>query len=334
MDDNISLFGNPRTLQAHKEMQMRDIQRGQATSRIHAADRAGLHTALVVGTNERGDVMLDRFTDDQGKGAYFSSLNFTPCRNGDTVIYAYADEVPIVLGKMPDDKTPWRVPQWSMQDTFHFEDFEFAAGASSNLGILDWGIATNGGVGAAHPGFTNNPGLVTMQTGTTAGTYTYIHPKAAAGMSIDSIHQLGFQFYVYDSLNLCQNFAGLIDNGVNLTNYIGAIQNSIAGTGGVERQWNFCSRKASGAARCVPTNVPCTDGRYYRIVFTKISSGVWAMSVTDTYSKIEDTVINSGCPNDLNAQFFPYSRIYMLTASSVRTQYLDYIWWSRRALMR
>jgi hypothetical protein len=333
MDDNISLFGNPRTLQAHKEMQMRDVQRGQATSRIHAADRAGLHTALVVGTNERGDVMLDRFTDDQGKGSYFSSLNFTPCRNGDTVIYAYADEVPIVLGRMPDDKTPWRVPQWSMQDTFHFEDFDTAAAGASGIGILDWVITAPSGSGFPFSGFANNPGMIQLTTGTTVGSYSYTYPKPQYGLQTDSLHQVGFMVFPSNILLTCQVISGLTDNVVNYTNYIAAIAGP--GSGGVDAQWNFCSRKASGTQHCVISNVPFIDNHYYRIVFTRISPGVWAMSITDTSTKVEDTVINSGCPSDINAApLFPTSRIYMTNASAAKTLWLDYVWWSRRALLR
>lgn len=320
---NFSATGNPRTLQTHKEMQMRDVQRGERSRRNPVADRSGLHTDRVVGVDSNGDVMLERFTDySTGKGQSFSPLNFTPCRVGDTIIYAYADETPIVLGKMPDDKTPWRVPQASMQDTFFFHDMDILDGFWYQGGV------TGGATITGSAGQKENPGLFILTTGGTGvGQYAYVHPTFTGvnGLLIEGLSQVGFGLAPSSNAPASvQILVGLTDHGINFTNYIVGIVNQGA-------PWNAQAIRTGITVQNQVTSIAYNPLHVYRIVMTKIAPGSWAISVTDVTDRIEETVISNDAPK--SGVVYPIARIYpqVTTLSNLS---VDYMWWSRRSLKR
>lgn len=320
-------LGHPRTLQAHKEMQMRDVQRGDQARSKPVADRTGLHIDLVVGIDANGDVRLSRFTDAALKGASFSALNHSSPKVGDTVIYAYADETPIVLGKMPDYHSVWRAPEWSNQDTFFLEDFDFGGGALGTYGIHNW---TGAGTVNHHAGAETYPGVLSIVSGTSVGSASYAHPKISGGLLADSLWQVGFGVVPVNNTAACQSLVGLVDNAATIANYIAVFDhNGIAGEDGY---WQAATRLASGTPLMVTTSIPSVDGHRYRIAFRRVSTGHWMCTVADVDSEIEATVSLYGAPKA--TALFPYVRNYPNIATTAKTLYLDYAWWARKGIFR
>lgn len=319
--------GHPRTLQAHKEMQMRDVQRGEQSRSKPVADRSGLHVDIVVGVDENGDVRLQRFSNESLNGTTFSALNHSSPKIGDTVIYAYADETPIMLGKMPDYHTLWRAPEWSNQDTFFLEDFDFSGGTLGTHGIHNW---TGTGTVNLTAGAPTYPGVLEIISGTSIGSLSYAHPKAVGGLVADSLWQCGFGIVPIDTVGACQSLVGLVDNGATLANYIAVFDSN--GLVGEDGYWHAATRLASGTPMIVTTNIPSIDGHRYRIAFRRASTGHWFCTVADVDNEVEATVSLFGAP--ATSPLFPYVRNYPNIATTARTLCLDYAWWARKGISR
>jgi hypothetical protein len=322
---DIRRTGHPRTLGTHREMQMRDVQRAGAKNNKPIVDRNGLHVGMVVNVDKHGNVQVDNFTDDlTGVGQWFSCLNHTSPRAGDKVIYGYVDDAPFVLGKMPDDSTAGKIPEVHMEDTFFFDDFEF--GTANDMGILTWqGITSGGGVSMSN-GTIDTPGAIVLSTGTTVGTYSYTHPKfSLAAFFAANLYQVGFGGFSPNVSSLCQWVVGLTDNGVAPANYILFVSN------GTDGNWGVAYKE--GASTATPNlGVPYVDNHYYRFLLQRTDTGgTWLASIYDITAGIAGSVL---LPFTYAGSLVPYSRNYMLTASTSRTAYLDYCWWSRRNLKR
>lgn len=326
---------HPRTMAMHQDWQMRDIARADLVNRNPGVNTNALRTSTVVRARRNGDVQIEAFTDlITGQGMWFTPLNFSPCREGDTVVYGYADDVAIVLGRMPDVTIPFMIPNNSMQDTLFFEEFDHGGGTSGTLGLYRWivGLAGTGtfsqvAVSADHPG------CILLQTGTAIGGYAYLAPPGSSGQFIESIDAVGWMFATSDGGGggtgaATQVFPCITDNFASPANYVGFLNNQLASP-----NWTFVMNNTSpvGSA-AIDTGIPCVDGNWYRCMIKRIGPGEWAGYIADTTNKIDSVTILRGAP--LASTVYPYVRFYPLIATTVRHCYVDYIWWSKRGLLR
>jgi hypothetical protein len=331
------IHAHSRTMMMHQEWQLRDSARAELAQRNPVASRTGIHASAVVRARKNGDFQIEAFTNlETGVGTWFSALNFSPCREGDTVLYTYVDEIPICLGRMPAPTLPWMIPNASFQDTVYFEEFDFGGGALGTYGLYRWtGAVAGTGSISQGPGDANTPGLMIIVAGTTIGAYAYIHPSSGAGsgLPIESIDSVGWKVWNVNAGNggtaaTNQIFVGIVDSGASLTNYVCFLQNNFS-----NGNWSFQIVNASVVTASVDTGIPCIDGHIYRFMIKRVGPGQWAGYIWDVTDNIDAVALGRGA-NTTSLAMFPYVRHYPLVATTARTIYVDYVWWARRGLNR
>lgn len=335
MADDI-LSGHPRTLAMHQDWQMRDIARTDLALSKPGVNMNALRSTTVVRARKNGDFQIEAFTNmETGVGMWFSALNFSACREGDTVIYAYVDEVPIVLGRMPDVTIPWMVPNNSMQDTLFFEEFDHGSASTGNIGLYRWQLNFAGtGTWGVGGGDYIHPGVIILQTGTTLGGYAQIITPQSWGMPLESLDSVGWMVWNVNNGGggtgaPVQIFPAVIDNAASPQNYVGFLNNQFA----ANQNWSFSMNSTSPAVSAsIDTGIPCVDGHWYRMMIKRIGAGEWAGYIADLNDKIDSVSILRGAP--LVANVFPSLRCYPLITTSARTTYLDYVWWARKGIPR
>lgn len=327
---NETSTGNPRTLITHQEMQMRDVQRAQLAAETPTVSRSGLHVANVVSVDRNGDVKLDVFTNmTTGEGTTFSCLNFTACRPGDTVIYTYVDETPIVLGKMPAFHSPWRVPQWGFQDTFMFDDFDTGAVTSGAIGNHKWFTGANGSGVIGFAGYVaGHPGIFYTDVNATVGSYGIIYSSTNLFWP-DDLVQFGFGFLTnaVGTATAAQVLFGTTDN---LTTFANATYFYNSGA-----LWRVACNVAGVSQYDISTDFPFVDQNWYMICFQQILPKTWVLHIFNTTDGTSTVVPlpNPGFSMSGAGQVLVH-RLYQNTAGVERTVYLDYAWWARRNLTR
>lgn len=326
---DITTGGHPRTLKSHQDARLRSQQRAALTNERPVVEKSGLHLDKVVDVNSLGGVQLSRFRDPEtGGGQYFSCLNFTSPRIGDVVIYSYADDSPIVLGKMPDYRIPWRVPEWHGQDTFFFDDFDLGGNSTAGFSLARWlvSVQTSGSY-ALSPGTFDRPGQMILTNIAAVGSYAILYNGlGASGLIPESLSQIGFSFFTTNSQGgAAQTLIGLVDSAI-VANWI-----CLFGQGATfSIQWNTSSPAAS---LNIDTGVPYYDGHWYTVVMTRLTTATWAFHIIDvTDLRVNGPFILNNCPTTV--AMFPMCRLYNLTGSGTRQINIDYFWWSRNLVPR
>lgn len=99
---------HPRTAEMHTTWRLRDQQRRQAQhqARVIPAN-SEIKIAKVSAINANGDVQLDRFTDADGRGEWFSPLNGRTPEVGQAAMYTYVEGSPVVMGTPMSDEGTW-----------------------------------------------------------------------------------------------------------------------------------------------------------------------------------------------------------------------------------
>lgn len=321
--------GHPRTLKSHQDARLRAQQRATLSNDRPVVEKSGLHLDIVVGVNKFGGVMLSRFQDPEvGGGQYFGCLNFTSPRIGDVVIYSYADDSPIVLGKMPDYRTPWRIPEWHSQDTFFFDDFDLGGNSTVGFSLGRW-LATvvNSGAIAINAGSFDRPGQIVLSNIASIGSYAIMYPGLGTTALVqESLSQVGFSFLTTGSQSgNAQTLVGLADSSA-IANWIFLFASGATFT----IQWNTSSPAAS---LTLDTGVPYFDAHWYKVIMTRLTTATWAFHIIDiTDLKVNGPFILNNCPT--TPIMYPMIRLYNLTGTGVRSCFVDYIWWSRNLVPR
>lgn len=323
--------GNPRTLITHQQMQMRDVQRAQLAAETPTVSRSGLHVANVVAVDRNGDVKLDVFTNmATGEGTTFSCLNFTACRPGDTVIYTYADETPIVLGKMPAFHSPWRVPQWGFQDTFMYDEFDTGTNTSGNIGNHKWfsSVTGSGAIGIPPSYIVGHPGIYYTDVNATVGSYAIIYSSSNLFWP-DDMQQFGFTILGsgVGQASAAYLLVGLTDNLSTFANMV-----IVQVMGGV---WRAQCNVAGVNQYDVSTEFPYIDGNWYQICFQQILPKTWVVYILNMSDKtsVIFPLPSPGVSMSGTGQMLVH-RLYQNVAGTDRFCYLDNAWWARRNIPR
>jgi hypothetical protein len=192
---------HPRTADMHKQMRVRAIQRRQAKSRRRQVLSQQSKTATVVDVNAYGDVKLDRFTNEDGVGEYFTAANGTVPQIGSVVPYTDLEGVPVVLGTVgetgehrlgnPDDG--WVGSDYAYRGSLRYDPRESvirrALPKVGNPFYIEWDDHFHTGTGASLTGRYDEGGTgpalayhvgglhetwVRLQTGGTSGNARWI----------------------------------------------------------------------------------------------------------------------------------------------------------------
>jgi len=315
-------------------MQSRDVQRAQA-NQVPPVERSGLHLDTVVGVNADGDVMLDRFTNDQGVGQFFSCLNHTAPIIGDNVIYGYVDDAPFVLGKMPDFNQHWRVPARGLRDTFDYDDFEgYIISGASLFSKFYWVLSSTANSVFVTPtaAFPEHPGEIDMNINTAGvvGNYSVMYAGALT-WAMANYHQFEWMVWASNVTNgVCQCLAGLTDHSVNFTNCF-LFTNQYNATTGANRWVALCNIGGVGQYT-LDLGIDFISTHYYILNVRNLDGVRWVATIVNTTNGDMSVQPIKFVPT---VYMVPVMRNYQLAASALTKDYIvDYFAWSKRDLAR
>jgi hypothetical protein len=328
MDDILS--GNPRTLMDHKEMAARATQKQSAEDTSIVAVQGGLHIATVIKVDPaEGAVLLDTFSDGTAEGSWLRVLNFTQPVPGESVIWAYVDGSPCVLGTLPDNMRPWRVPATGMPDTFFFEDFERGFGDF----ITQLGTGANSD---AFGGVENHPGVAELGSGTTSGSEARLRLEET-NMNLSNVGEAEFMVQGTGTGNhryivgVC-NSIETREEGV----FVGFDSDSILSA----TNWRAWGSIGGGTVseQVFDPIVPYVQNNWYKIGFKQLEPGSWVVTIEDvTAGTVEFPVQGSALIKGANASLTQNGIVgaeIRTHSTTAKFMHIDYIWYTMRQVAR
>jgi hypothetical protein len=320
--------GDPRTLADHDEWRMRAVQRAAAEDTQIVSRQDGLHIATVVANGPHSEVMIDAFYDPNTmQGRWFQVLNHAQPIPGESVIWAYVDGSPAVLGPVTNDQRPWRIPRSGMPDTLHFDELDVGSiDAPEGLGIsrFTWAASNNSIVSQGAGSNVYHPGIVILQTGAALDEYAYMSlPRDS--MRSESLTEMEFMVQP-DSLANVRHSAGFV-NSVSGKYFLCLYES--AAPSGWKLTVNDTTLVDQGFTEPI---VPVVVNHWYLINFKRLEPGIWFMVVTDMTADpvITGSKIGYNIPNIDGS---PYVGVYNLLTPA-KTLTADYIMWVRRRIAR